>query len=62
MSKYSSKEQEAIQKTMREFYEGSLRSGPSGKKVTDRQQALAIGISKAKHGIQKLSNKEDGKI
>lgn len=33
---------------MHEFKEVDLRSGKSNKKVTDRKQAVAIGISKAR--------------
>lgn len=35
---------EKVEKTMHEFKEGSLESG-SGDKVTDRKQAIAIGLS-----------------
>lgn len=45
--KYSKKAQEKIQKVMEEFKEGKLKSS-SGDKVTDRKQAVAIGISEAK--------------
>lgn len=38
---------------MHEFKEGKLKSGKSGKKVTSRKQAIAIGLSKArKHGAR----------
>lgn len=43
-TKYSKKAQEKIGKVMLEFKEGKLKSG-SAKKVRDRQQAIAIGIS-----------------
>lgn len=45
--KYSKKAQEKIGEVMHEFKEGKLKSS-SGKKVTDRQQAIAIGISEAR--------------
>lgn len=48
MTKYSRKAQKVIHDTMEEFSEGKLRSGSSRKKVTDRDQAVAIGISKAR--------------
>ncbi|KMQ72626.1 DUF6496 domain-containing protein [Chryseobacterium koreense] len=44
--KYSKKAQEKIGEVMHEFKEGKLKSS-SGKKVTDRKQAIAIGISEA---------------
>lgn len=47
MAKYSKKAQEKIGEVMKEFKDGKLKSG-SGDKVTDRKQAVAIGISEAK--------------
>lgn len=57
MSKFSAKAQQTIQNTMREFAEGKLRNGSTGKKVTDRKQALAIGISKAHENNQQTPHK-----
>lgn len=50
MAKYSKKAQEKIEEVMHEFKDGTLKSGKdgSGGKVTDRKQAIAIGISEAK--------------
>jgi hypothetical protein len=48
MPKYSKKAQDKISKVMHEFGEGKLKSGRSGKKVTSRKQAVAIGISEAR--------------
>lgn len=48
MNKYGPKATKTIEKAMHEYKQGKLKSGGSGKKVTDPQQALAIGISKAK--------------
>jgi hypothetical protein len=39
---------------MHEFKEGKLKSGKSGKKVSNPKQAIAIGLSKAR--------KEGGKV
>ncbi len=47
MNKYGPKAQKAIEDAMHEFSEGDLKSS-SGDKVTDRKQAVAIGISKAR--------------
>jgi len=47
MTKYSKKAQEKIGEVMHEFKEGKLKSS-SGKKVKDRDQAIAIAISEAK--------------
>ncbi|HSW47947.1 MAG TPA: DUF6496 domain-containing protein [Candidatus Saccharimonadales bacterium] len=48
MAKYSKKAQSKIKKVMHEYKEGELKSGKSGKKVTSRKQAVAIGISEAR--------------
>lgn len=46
--KYSDAAQEKISETMEEWKEGKLKSGKSGKTVTSRKQAVAIGISEAR--------------
>ena len=48
MAKYSKKAGAKVKKVMDEFKAGTLKSGGSGKKVTDRKQAIAIGISEAR--------------
>lgn len=48
MAKYGPKAQEEVEKTMHEFKHGNLKSGKSGKKVTDRDQAIAISLNKAR--------------
>jgi hypothetical protein len=59
MNKYGPKAQEKIHKVMEEYKEGKLKSGQSGKKVTDRKQAVAIGISEArKSGAKVPKNKK----
>lgn len=45
--KYSDKASEKIGEVMHEFKEGKLKTS-GGNKVTDRRQAVAIGISEAK--------------
>ena len=47
MAKYSEKASEKVEKTMHEMKEGKLKSG-SGKKVTSKKQAIAIGLSEAR--------------
>lgn len=49
MAKYSKKAQEEVKEAMHEMKEGTLKSGRSGKKVTSRKQAIAIGLSEARH-------------
>ncbi len=46
--KYSKKAGSKVKKVMEEYKSGKLRSGRSGKKVTSRKQAIAIGISEAR--------------
>ncbi|AZA53510.1 DUF6496 domain-containing protein [Chryseobacterium sp. G0201] len=56
-TKYSDKAQDKVGKVMDEFKEGKLKSS-SGEKVTDRKQAIAIGISEAKEQGLKVPKKE----
>jgi hypothetical protein len=46
--KYSPAASKKVEKTMHERKVGTLRSGRSGKKVTSRKQAIAIGLSEAR--------------
>lgn len=48
MARYGKKAQDKVHKAMKERKEGTLRSGRSGKKVTSRAQAIAIGLSEAR--------------
>jgi hypothetical protein len=47
-AKYGKKAQDKVAKTMHERKRGTLKSGGSGKKVTSRKQAIAIGLSEAR--------------
>lgn len=58
MNKYGPKAQKKVEKTMEEYKEGSLKSGSSGKKVTSRKQAVAIGLSKARKEGAKVPKKK----
>ena len=58
MAKYSEKVGEKVEKTMHEMKEGKLKSG-SGKKVTSKKQAIAIGLSEAKKAGAKVPKKKD---
>jgi hypothetical protein len=58
MAKYGEKAQEKVGKTMHEFKEGTLKSGKSGKKVTNKKQAVAIGLSKARKAGGKVPKKK----
>jgi hypothetical protein len=55
--KYSKKASQKVRKVMRERKRGTLRSGRSGKKVTSRKQAIAIGLSEARRAGAKVPRK-----
>lgn len=59
MAKYSKKASEKVEKVMREKKRGTLKSGRSGKKVTSRQQAIAIGLSEARKAGAKVPKKKN---
>ncbi len=48
MARYSKKSQDKVEKAMHEMKHGELKSGRSGKKVTNPRQAVAIGLSEAR--------------
>ena len=54
--KYSKAASEKVEKVMHERKEGTLKSG-SGRKVTSRKQAIAIGLSEARKAGAKVPNK-----
>ena len=57
MAKYSKKAQDKVEKAMHERKRGTLKSG-SGKKVTSRKQAIAIGLSEAREEGAKVPKKK----
>ncbi|HWB90289.1 MAG TPA: DUF6496 domain-containing protein [Puia sp.] len=58
MAKYSKKSQNKVEKAMHEKKHGQLKSGRSGKKVTSRKQAIAIGLSEARKEGAKVPKKK----
>ena len=56
MARYSKKSSEKVEKALHEMHEGKLKSG-SGKKVTSRKQAIAIGLSEARDEGAKVPKK-----
>ena len=48
MAKYGQKSKDKVKKALHEEKRGQLKSGRSGKKVTSRKQAIAIGLSEAR--------------
>ncbi len=57
-TKYSKATQEKVHEEMHEMKEGKLKSGRSGKKVTDPKQAIAIGLSEARKEGKKAPPKK----
>lgn len=58
--KYSKATSKKVEKVMEERKKGTLRSG-SGKKVTSRKQAIAIGLSEARTEGKKVPKKKPAK-
>ena len=58
MAKYSKGAQKKVKKAMHERKKGTLKSGRSGKKVTSRKQAIAIGLSEARKAGAKVPRKK----
>ncbi len=51
---YSKATSRTVARVMRERKDGTLKSGKSGRKVTSRKQAIAIGLSEARRGGKKV--------
>ncbi len=58
MAKYGKAASKKVAKTMRERKKGTLKSGGSGKKVTSKKQAIAIGLSEARRAGAKVPKKQ----
>lgn len=61
MARYGAKASTKVKKAMHERKKGTLRSGRSGKKVTSRKQAIAIGLSEARRAGGKVPRKKSKK-
>ncbi len=61
MAKYSKKAGEKVHEEMKEMKAGTLKSGRSGKKVTNPKQAIAIGLSEARKDGDKVPKKATAK-
>jgi hypothetical protein len=57
MARYGKKAQDKVEKAMHERKHGTLKSGKSGKKVTSKKQAIAIGLSEAREAGGKVPKK-----
>jgi hypothetical protein len=58
--KYGKAASKRVESAMRRKKRGTLRSGRSGKKVTSRKQAIAIGLSEAREKGAKVPRKRGG--
>jgi len=58
MARYGKKAQSKVKRAMHERKSGTLKSGRSGKKVTSRKQAIAIGLSEARKEGAKVPKKK----
>ena len=58
--KYSRSASKDVERVMRKRKRGKLKSG-SGKKVTSRKQAIAIGLSEARREGKKVPRKRTGR-
>ena len=61
MARYSKKSQDKVEKAMHEMKHGELKSGRSGKKVTNPKQAIAIGLSEAREEGAKVPPADSAK-
>ena len=58
MAKYGKKAAESVERAMQERKRGTLRSGRSGRRVTSREQAIAIGLSEARRSGAKVPSRK----
>jgi Family of unknown function (DUF6496) len=58
MARYGKKASQKVEKAMHERKRGTLKSGRSGKKVTSRKQAIAIGLAEARREGGKVPRKK----
>ena len=61
MARYGKKAQQKVKRAMHERKTGKLKSGRSGKRVTSRKQAIAIGLSEARREGGKVPRRKPRK-
>ena len=61
MARYGKKASQKVKRAMHERKRGTLRSGRSGRKVTSRKQAIAIGLSEARRAGAKVPKKRSSR-
>ncbi len=57
MARYGQGSRKTVESAMHRRKKGTLRSGRSGKKVTSRRQAVAIGLSEAREKGEKVPSR-----
>jgi hypothetical protein len=60
MAAYSKESQKKVEQSMKEMEQGKLKSGRSGRKVTNPKQAIAIGLSEARKEGAKVPKQKTG--
>jgi len=60
-SRYGKKAQSKVKRAMHERKRGTLKSGSSGRKVTSRKQAIAIGLSEARRAGGKVPSRSSSR-
>ena len=60
MARYGKMAARRVKRALHERKRGTLRSGGSGRKVTSRQQAIAIGLSEARRAGAKVPRRRIG--
>ena len=60
-SRYGQKAKSKVARAMRERKRGTLKSGRSGRRVTSRKQAIAIGLSEARRAGGKVPRKSSSR-
>ena len=58
MPKYGKAAQKSVERAMKKRKAGTLKSGRSGKKVTSKKQAIALGLSEARKKGAKVPRKK----
>jgi len=58
MARYGKRAQKSVKRAMHKRKKGTLKSGKSGKRVKNRKQAIAIGLSEARRKGAKVPRKK----
>jgi hypothetical protein len=58
MARYGKRAHQSVEQAMHKRKKGTLKSGKSGKPVKSRKQAIAIGLSEARHKGAKVPKKK----